>query len=99
MKKLIKILGWTLLTIYMVTCMSYLFAINAQAYIDPSAVTYLIQAVAAVLIAIGACLTIFRHKIIAFFKRGKGEEQKKEIHFTDEADESQTGIEDIEDVK
>ncbi len=51
-------------------------------YIDPSAVTYVIQAVAGVVIAIGACLTIFRHKIVAFFKKDK-DVQKKEVHFKD----------------
>ena len=53
-------------------------------YIDPSAVTYVIQAVAGVVIAIGALITVFRHKIVAFFKKGKKEEDKAEIHFTDE---------------
>lgn len=38
-------------------------------YIDPSAVTYVIQAVAGAVIAIGALLAVFRHKIAAFFKR------------------------------
>lgn len=52
-------------------------------YIDPSAVSYVVQAVAAVVIAIGACLTIFRHKIASFFKKNKDTE-KKEIHFKDE---------------
>lgn len=52
-------------------------------YIDPSAVSYVVQAVAAVVIAIGACLTIFRHKIASFFKKNKDAE-KKEIHFKDE---------------
>ena len=52
-------------------------------YIDPSAVSYVIQAVAAVVIAIGACLTIFRHKIVSLFKKNKDTE-KKEIHFKDE---------------
>ncbi len=51
-------------------------------YIDPSAVSYIIQAVAGVVIAIGACLTIFRHKIVAFFKKDKDNE-KKEVHFKD----------------
>ena len=51
-------------------------------YIDPSAVTYIIQAVAGVIIAIGACLTIFRHKIASFFKKDQNS-QKKEIHFKD----------------
>lgn len=48
-------------------------------YIDPSAVTYIIQAVAAVFIALGAVLTVFRHRIVKFFKKGKTEE-KREIH-------------------
>jgi hypothetical protein len=42
-----------------------------HAYIDPSAVTYVIQAVAGVLIALGAAFTIFRHKIFSFFKGKK----------------------------
>lgn len=58
----------------------FLFSTFAFAYIDPSAVTYVIQAVAGAVIAIGALLTVFRHKIIAFFKKGKKDEAKKEIH-------------------
>ena len=53
-------------------------------YIDPSAVTYVIQAVGAAVIALGAVITVFRHKIMSFFKKGSGEEQKKEIHFEDD---------------
>lgn len=41
------------------------------AYIDPSAVTYVIQAMAGALIALGATFTIFHHKIFAFFKKNK----------------------------
>ena len=52
----------------------------AHAYIDPSAVTYVIQAVAGVVIAIGALITVFRHKIVALFKNGKKENTKREIH-------------------
>ena len=52
-------------------------------YIDPSAVSYTIQAVAGIVIAIGACLTIFRHKIASFFKKDK-KKKKKEIHFKNE---------------
>lgn len=61
-------------------------SMHAHAYIDPSAVTYIIQAVAAVFIALGAVLTVFRHKIFAFFKKGKKGSEKKEIHIKDEAD-------------
>jgi len=57
------------------------------AYIDPSAVTYVIQAVAGVVIALGALITVFRHKIVAFFKKNKGDSVKKEIHVVeDESD-------------
>ena len=59
------------------------------AYIDPSAVTYIIQAVAAVVVALGALITVFRHKIAAFFKKGKDDVERKEIHFTDEDTSSQ----------
>ncbi len=54
-------------------------------YIDPSAVTYVSQSVAGVIIAIGALITVFRHKIVAFFKKGKKEETKAELHFEDDA--------------
>lgn len=55
---------------YFFGCFFVLFTMYAHAYIDPSAVTYIIQAVAGVLIALGALLTVFRHKIKALF-RGK----------------------------
>ena len=60
-----------------------IFTGYAHAYIDPSAVTYMVQAIAAVVVAIGAALTVFRHKIVAFFKKDKKEE-KAEIHFEDD---------------
>lgn len=53
-------------------------------YIDPSAVTYVIQAVAGVIIAIGALITVFRHKIVAFFKKGKKDVKKQEIHVVED---------------
>ena len=53
-------------------------------YIDPSAVTYVIQAVAGVVIAIGALITVFRHKIIALFKKDKKDERRQEIHILDD---------------
>ena len=39
--------------------------ISVCGYIDPSAVTYMIQAIAAVAIAGGAALTVLRHKLSA----------------------------------
>lgn len=70
---------------YFTGCFWYLFTIPVQAYIDPSAVTYIIQAVAGVLIALGAAFTIFRHKIFALFKKNKktGETESAVIEFKD----------------
>jgi hypothetical protein len=69
--------------IYFFTGFYVILTMNVHAYIDPSAVTYGIQAIAAVVVAIGALIAVFRHKIAAFFKKGKKEE-KAEIHFTDD---------------
>lgn len=66
-----KVIGQVLKFTYFSSCAFALFTVPVYAYIDPSAVTYIIQAVAGVLIALGAAFTIFRHKIFAFFKKGK----------------------------
>lgn len=68
----------------------FLFSVSVSAsaeYIDPSAVTYTAQAIAAVVVALGALVTVFRHKIVAFFKKDKGETAKREIHLKDDSDE------------
>lgn len=54
---------------YFFTCTFFLLSNHAHAYIDPSTVTYIIQGVAGVLIAIGAAATIFRHKIKAAWRK------------------------------
>ena len=69
---------------YFFSAMFMMMSFFSQAYIDPSATTYVIQAVGAVIIALGAVLTVFRHKIVSFFKKGKGAEEKREIHFEDD---------------
>lgn len=79
MKKLLSMTKFT----YFFTCWWIILSINAHAYIDPSAVTYIIQAVAAVFIALGALVTVFRHKIFAFFKKGEKKNTKREIHLKD----------------
>ncbi|MBQ7943698.1 MAG: hypothetical protein IJ326_06540 [Lachnospiraceae bacterium] len=66
-----KILGYTGLVAYFGVCFWHYFTLTAQAYIDPSVATYLIQAIAGALIALGAVFTIFRHKIMALFKGKK----------------------------
>lgn len=83
MKLLGKVLYWTLTTLFFLDAFSILFMQPVYAYIDPSAVTYIIQAVAGVVIAIGALLTIFRHKIVSLFKKNK-ESDKKEVHFKED---------------
>ena len=64
----------------------------AQAYIDPSATTYLIQAIGAVVIAAGAVLTVFRHKIVAFFKKGSSDAAKREIHVINEDEDEKESV-------
>lgn len=79
-----KVLGQVFKFVYFFSCFFTLFTNYAHAYIDPSAVTYVIQAVAGVLIALGAAFTIFRHKIFAFFKRNKKNsvaEEESKIEF------------------
>lgn len=79
-----KILKKTIVFIYFFGCFFTLFTLHAQAYIDPSASTYVIQAVAGVLIALGAAFTIFRHKIFSFFKKkNKADESEDKIEFKD----------------
>lgn len=84
MKKII--LRITKFTYFFTACFVML-SIHAHAYIDPSAVTYIIQAVAAAFIAVGALVTVFRHKIVAFFKKGKKETEKREIHVKEDVTE------------
>ena len=78
-------IGKVLSVVYFFSCFFTVFTIPVHAYIDPSAVTYIIQAVAGVLIALGAAITIFRHKIVKFFKGNKKSEEVKEekIQFKD----------------
>lgn len=69
----------------LLVCVSAMLTVSASAeYIDPSAVTYTAQAIAAVVVALGALITVFRHKIAALFKKNKGETAKREIHVKEE---------------
>lgn len=73
-----KHLGFAAKFAYFFTCFWMFFSNYSFAYIDPSAVTYAVQAVAAVFVALGAIIAVFRHKIMQFFKKGKKEEQPEE---------------------
>jgi len=73
MKKCLK--GFKFL--YFFGCFFVLLGNTSFAYIDPSAVTYVIQAVAGVAIAIGAACTVYRHKIMKFIRNQKKKHAKK----------------------
>lgn len=74
MKKLLSILSLTLCTAVMLS--SYAFA-----YIDPSVMTYTIQAIAGVVIAVGAVAGIYwrRAKKKVIDKLGMDENRNKEV--------------------
>ena len=57
-------------------CLALLSSVNVAAYLDPSAMTYIIQAVAGVVIAGGAALVIYWKKIKLFFKKRKANKNK-----------------------
>ncbi|MDE6622375.1 MAG: hypothetical protein K2K74_18175 [Lachnospiraceae bacterium] len=73
MKKSFKVLKF----LYFFACFFILLGNTSFAYIDPSAVTYVIQAVAGVAIAVGAACTVYRHKITKFFRNQKKKHAKK----------------------
>lgn len=62
--------------------MMIVLSVNAFAYLDPSAMTYIIQAVAAVGIAGAAAVAIYWKKIRLFFKKRK---KKKNLDRMDAA--------------
>lgn len=70
---------------YLVVCFMLLFGTTAQAYIDPSVITYLIQAVAGVAIAIGAVAGIYYRKAKKKIndKLGIDENKNKEVESDD----------------
>lgn len=82
MKKLIKVLtvGVGIAFVSML-----MFGVNAKAYIDPSVMTYLIQAIAGVVIAIGAAVGIYFRRAKKKINKSLGidENKNKEVE-TDE---------------
>ncbi len=80
-KKILSVLG---LGYFGITFM-LLFGVTAQAYVDPSVVTYVIQAVAGVAIAVGAAVGIYWRKAKKKIneKLGVDENKNKEVE-TDE---------------
>lgn len=70
---------------YLGLCCMLLFGINAQAYIDPSVITYVIQAVAGIAIAVGAVVGIYWRKAKKKIndKLGVDENRNKEVESDD----------------
>lgn len=54
-----KILCYGVVTFWTFTASMLLFGVNGRAYIDPSVMTYLIQAIAGIVIAVGAVVGIY----------------------------------------
>lgn len=77
MKKASKILS----VLIMATLFMLLFSDNALAYIDPSVMTYAIQAIAGIVIAVGVFLGVYFRKIKKNVskKLGIDESKNKEV--------------------
>ncbi len=77
MKKTTKII----FTLFMTISFMFLFSDNVNAYIDPSVMTYTIQAVAGVAIAVGAFIGIYFRKVKKNVsdKLGIDENKNKEV--------------------
>lgn len=67
--------------VYFTICFLFLFSSTAHAYIDPSVMTYTIQVVAGVAVAVGAVVGIYwrRAKKKVQEKLGIDENAKKEV--------------------
>ena len=80
-----KVLGFIGSTLFFVIGYSVLFSVNARAYIDPSVMTYAIQAGAGIVIAIGAVVGIYFRKAKKKIndKLGIDENRNKEVESDD----------------
>lgn len=72
-------------SIFFIVGFVFVFSINAKAYIDPSVMTYAIQAIAGIAIAIGAAVGIYfrRAKKKLSNKLGIDENKNKEVEDDD----------------
>lgn len=80
-----KVLGFIGSTLFFVIGYAVLFSVNASAYIDPSVMTYAIQAGAGIVIAIGAVVGIYFRKAKKKIndKLGIDENRNKEVESDD----------------
>ena len=70
-RKLIKVL-------YIMFCLIIILARECYAYLDPSAMTYVIQIVSAIVITLATSIGIFFYKIKRFLKNKKEKQKSKE---------------------
>lgn len=82
MKKLLAFIAFFVLSMLM--CMS-----TALAYIDPSAMTYLIQIIAGVVIAAGAALGFYWRRIKRALSKRKNKEEDQDDDDEEEWDEDE----------
>lgn len=80
-----KVIYYILITLFFIIAFSLLFSINVRAYIDPSVMTYTIQAIAGIIIAIGAFIGIYFRKMKKKVneKLGVDENRNKEVETDD----------------
>ena len=74
----------TVLLVYVFLCTMIIFKKVTYAYLDPSAMTYLIQVTAAIFISIGSVIGIFFYKIRRFLKNRlkNNKEENKDLEET-----------------
>ena len=67
--------------LYFVICFVLILTVNASAYLDPSVMTYMIQVIAGIAVAVGAVVCIYwrRAKRKVQDKLGIDENSKKEM--------------------
>ena len=80
-----KIINTILFCLFFIIGFAFIFSINAYAYIDPSVMTYTIQAVAGIIIAVGAFIGIYYRKMKKKVndKLGIDENKNKEVESDD----------------
>lgn len=67
-KKIINIVLTFTSISYLFFCAMLFFGLNSRAYIDPSAITYLIQIFSGILVSIGTIVNVFGRKFMRKFK-------------------------------
>lgn len=82
--------------VYFFICAMLLFSVSALAYIDPSAMTYIIQIIAGVAIAAGAAFGFYFRKIKRAFSKLKKNDTAQDSWDYDEDDDDDTGYDDYD---